>query len=237
MSEQRSNPESVSETGLEPGPKAGSGPAPAEGAAEPQVAVVERRLAYRGFFDFEVLQLRHRRFDGALSPVLTRELLHIPNAAAVLPYDPRAERVVLIEQFRAGAMAHGEGPWLLESVAGLMEEGEAAEATVRREIVEEAGLRAGRMERAGVYIASPGAVTERTTVFIGEVDIADAGGVHGLAAESEDIKSHVLSLDEAFRWLEEGRIVAANAVVALRWLQVHGAALRQRWLAAPAPNA
>lgn len=195
--------------------------------------VVERELVHRGFFDFEVLKLRYRLFDGSLGPVVNRELLHIPNAAAVLPYDPRAGRVVLIEQFRAGSMRHAEGPWLLESVAGLMEEGENPEATVRREIVEEAGLEAGRLELAGVYIASPGAVTERTTVFIGEVDIAKAGGVHGLETETEDIKSHVLELETAFEWLEAGRIVAANAVTALRFLQVHGAALRTRWLAGP----
>jgi len=195
--------------------------------------IVERRLAHRGFFDFELLRLQYRLFDGAMSPVVNRELLHIPNAAAVLPYDPHADQVVLIEQFRAGSMRHLEGPWLLESVAGLMEPGEAPETTVRREIVEEAGLEVKRLEPAGVYIASPGAVTERTTVFIGEVDIGEAGGVHGLASEAEDIKSHIVDRETAFAWLEDGRIVAANLVTALRFLQVHGAALRQRWLAGP----
>lgn len=193
--------------------------------------VVERRLVHRGFFDFEVLKLRYRLFNGALGPVVNRELLHIPNAAAVLPYDPRADKVVLVEQFRAGSMRHPEGPWLLESVAGLIEPGEDPETTVRREIVEEAGLEAGRLEPAGVYVASPGAVTERTTVFIGEVDISRAGGVHGLDSESEDIKSHILDLETAYGWLEAGRIVAANAVCPLRFMQVHGAALRARWLA------
>ncbi len=206
-------------------------------AADPDVQLVERRLVYSGFFDFEVLALRHRRHDGGMSGVVTREVLHIPNAAAVLPYDPRRDRVVLIEQFRAGTMGHAEGPWLLETVAGLMEPGEAPETTARREIVEEAGLEALRLERVGLYIASPGAVTEHTTVFVAEVDSRTAGGVHGLASETEDIKSHVVDLSEALDWLESGRIVAANAVVALRWMQVHGAALRQRWLAAAAASA
>jgi ADP-ribose pyrophosphatase len=201
------------------------------------VGVVERRLVYRGFFDFEVLKLQHRRFDGAMSDVVTREILHIPNAAAVLPYDPVTDELVLIEQFRTGALHHGEGPWLLETVAGLLEPGEDPVAAARREIVEEAGLEAGRLEPIGVYIASPGAVTERTTVFIAEVDSTKAGGVHGLAAETEDIMSHVVACRTAFAWLEDGRIVAANAVIALRWLQVHGPALRRRWLAGPAADA
>jgi ADP-ribose pyrophosphatase len=196
------------------------------------VRIVERRLEYRGFFDFEVLKLRHRRFDGSLSGVVTREVLHIPQAAAVLPYDPVRDAVVLIEQLRAGSLGHDEGPWLLESVAGLLEPGESPEATARREIVEEAGVEALRLEQIAVYIASPGAVTERSTVFIAQIDSREAGGVHGVAGETEDIRSHVLPRETAFAWLEEGRIVAANAVIPLRWLQVHGAALRRRWLAA-----
>ena len=210
----------------------------ADDALDPAVVrVVERRLAYRGFFDFEVVKLQHRRFDGRMTDVVSREILHIPNAAAVLPYDPITDRLVLIEQFRAGTLHQGEGPWLLETVAGLLEPGEDPAAAARREIVEEAGVKAGRLETIGVYIASPGAVTERTMVFIAEIDSSKAGGVHGLAAETEDIKSHVIERTTALAWLEQGRIVAANAVVALRWLQVHGPALRRRWLAAPAAGA
>jgi ADP-ribose pyrophosphatase len=201
------------------------------------VRILERRLAYGGFFDLEVLRLQHRRFDGSMSGVVSREVLHIPNASAALPYDPVADRVVLIEQFRAGTLGHPEGPWLLETVAGLMEPGEDAATTARREILEEAGLKARRLERIGAYIASPGAVTEHTTVFIADVDSRSAGGVHGLDSETEDIKSHIIERAAAIDWLENGRIVAANAVFALRWLQVHGAALRARWLAAPIQRA
>jgi ADP-ribose pyrophosphatase len=215
----------------------GTGARPDDHLDDDAVQIVERRLVYKGFFGFEILQLRHRRFDGMMSEVVTREVLHIPGAAAVLPYDPVADRVVLIEQLRAGALAHREGPWLLETVAGLLEPGENPAHAARREIVEEAAVEAKRLEQIGVYIASPGAVTERTTVFIAEIDSSAAGGVHGLATESEDIKSHVLQRETAFAWLEDGRIVAANAVVALRWLQVHGEALRRRWLAAPAADA
>jgi len=201
------------------------------------VRIVERRLVYRGFFDFEVIKLRHRRFDGTMSDVVTREVLHIPEAAAVLPYDPLRDELVLIEQLRAGSLQHDEGPLLLETVAGLREPGETPDATVLREIVEEAGVEALRLEQIGVYIASPGAVTERSTVFIAQIDSRKAGGVHGVQGETEDIRSHVISRETAFAWLEEGRVVAANAVVALRWLQVHGAALRRRWLADPPEGA
>lgn len=204
---------------------------PAAADASEAVEIVERKLAYRGFFDFEVLKLRHRRFDGAMSGIVSREVLNVPEAAAVLPYDPVSDKVVLIEQLRTGSLRHPEGPWLLESVAGLLEPGETPEATARREIVEEAGVEAMRIEQIGVYIASPGAVTERSTMFVAQIDSRKAGGVHGVEGETEDIQSHVIARETAFAWLEEGRIVAANAVIPLRWLQVHGPALRRRWLA------
>lgn len=219
-------------SGPERGAAAPDFPGEANSGDEAAVHIVERNLVYRGFFDFEVLKLRHRRFDGAMSGVVTREVLHVPGAAAVLPYDPVSDQVVLIEQMRSGTLELAEGPWLLESVAGLLEPGEAPEATARREIVEEAGVEALRLEQIGVYIASPGAVTERSTVFIAQIDSRNAGGVHGVQSETEDIRSHVIARETAFAWLEEGRIVAANAVIPLRWLQVHGAALRRRWLAA-----
>ncbi|MCB1833112.1 MAG: hypothetical protein KDH19_06700, partial [Geminicoccaceae bacterium] len=77
---------------------------------EHDVRILERREAHRGFFLFEELTLEHRRFDGSWSGPLSREVLHIPRAVCVLPYDPLDNRVVLIEQFRAGAIDHENGP-------------------------------------------------------------------------------------------------------------------------------
>ncbi len=215
------------------------GPAADEtpGETTPEVRIVQSRDAYRGFFRFEVVDLVHRRFDGAMSPTIRREILHIPQAAVVLPYDPVTDSVVLIEQFRAGCMRHPTGAWLLEVVAGLVGPGESAAETALRELVEEAGLEARRLEQIATYVASPGAVTERSSVFIAEVDAGRAGGVHGVPDEAEDIKSHVVPLPTALDWVESGRILAVNAVIPLRWLQVHHADVRRRWLAEPAKNA
>jgi len=196
------------------------------------VEIVRRETVYRGFFDLDVLQLRHRRFDGGMSAPLRRELFKIDDAVCVLPYDPERDAVVLIEQFRVGALDHPRGPWLLECVAGLMDEGETAEGTARREIVEETGLRPRRIEKIGTYAATPGAVTEHVTCFVAQVDAREAGGVHGLASEHEDIKTHLVDAGEAFGWIDEGRITAVNALVPLRWLQVHRHDLRRRWQSA-----
>ena len=193
------------------------------------VEIIERRSAYRGFFGLDVMRLRHRRFDGRWSRELVRELFDIREAVCVLPYDPTTDRVVLIEQFRVGALNHETGPWLLECVAGLRDPGEAPIETAKREVVEETGLEPGRIEAIGTYVASPGAVSERATMYVAEVDSTGAGGVHGLDHEGEDIRTHVVDADEAFRLIDEGRIVAANALLPLRWLEGRRDGLRERW--------
>ena len=84
-------------------------------------SVVSNKLLYGGFFKLYRFELRHDLFDGGESPVLTRELLDRHHAAAVLPYDPVRDELVLIEQFRIGAGEDASGPWLIEIIAGLRE--------------------------------------------------------------------------------------------------------------------
>jgi ADP-ribose pyrophosphatase len=103
------------------------------------VEVLSRETAYRGFFSLEKLTLRHGLFGGGMSPPITRELIEKGDVSAVLLYDPALDRVVLIEQFRVGALRDPDGPWMMEVVAGLIEAGESAEDVARREAMEEAG--------------------------------------------------------------------------------------------------
>ena len=77
------------------------------------VEVLKRREAYRGFFLLDVLTLRHRLFEGGWSREVERELFVRPAAVAVLPYDPERGRVVLVEQFRVGALDEDQSPWLM----------------------------------------------------------------------------------------------------------------------------
>ena len=72
----------------------------------------------------ETLQLKHRLFDGEWSEVLQRELLVKDEAVGILLFDPARDEVVLVRQFRTGAMNEESAPWLLELVAGMVGEGE-----------------------------------------------------------------------------------------------------------------
>ncbi|MFP5344558.1 MAG: ADP-ribose diphosphatase [Gammaproteobacteria bacterium] len=192
--------------------------------------IIGREVCYQGFFRLERYRLRHGLFSGGVSRVLTRELFERGHAAAVLPYDPERDAVVLIEQFRIGALEDAHGPWLLEIVAGVMEQGESAEDLARREAVEEAGCTIQGLLPVCDFLVSPGGTSERISLFCGRVDSRQASGVHGVHEEGEDIMAHVVPFAEAMRWLEQGRIRSASPIIALQWLALHRDELRQRWM-------
>lgn len=194
-----------------------------------RLEIVEHELCYEGFFRLERFRLRHSLFAGGLSPVLTRELLERGRAAAMLPYDPDRDQVVLIEQFRIGALEAPEGPWLMEIVAGMIEEGEAAADVVRREAMEEAGCVVEALEPICDFFVSPGGTSERIALFCGKVDASTADGIHGIAEEGEDIKVHVMSFEAAWQLLKDGAIDSATPIIALQWLMLNRETLRARW--------
>lgn len=193
------------------------------------VKLLNQRDLYKGFFHMTEYRFKHRLFEGGWSEEVKREVFERGNAGVLLAYDPKRDEVVLIEQIRIPAYETSETPWLLEVVAGMVEEGESPEDVVRREAQEEAGVVVGRCEPIVSYLSSPGGTSERMHVYVGEVDATTAKGIHGLACENEDIRVHVVSREQAYRWVEEGVIDNAASVIALQWLQLHHIALRERW--------
>ncbi|MBA4503419.1 NUDIX domain-containing protein [Marinobacterium marinum] len=177
---------------------------------------------YNGFFRLHRLTLSHPLFEGGRVSI-QREMLDRGNAVCVLLYDPAADAVVLVEQFRAGAVGKVDSPWLLELVAGMVEPGESAEAVARRESLEEADMELGRIFPITGYFPSPGGCDEWIDLVCALVDSGTADGVHGLESEGEDIKVHVLSRAAAFALVCNGQVNNAAAIIALQWLELnHG---------------
>lgn len=176
---------------------------------------------YAGYFAVQVHHLRHRRFDGSLSPTLTREIFVVGDAVTVLPYDPLRDRVLLIEQVRMGPFGRGDPlPWQLEAIAGRIDPGETPEDAARREAVEEAGLVLGQMEKVAEYYPSPGAVAEYLYSYVALCDLPDGvAGVFGAAEEAEDIKGHLLSFDRLVELMASGEIGNAPLLLTALWLQ------------------
>jgi ADP-ribose pyrophosphatase len=196
---------------------------------EARVEILDRTICYQGFFRIDRYRLRHRLFSGEWGPELVREVFERGHAAAVLPYDPQRDEVVLIEQFRVGALGGSDDPWLVEIVAGMIEPDETPEAVVRREAIEESGCHIAELVPICDYFVSPGGTTERLALFCGRVNASEAGGTHGLAEEHEDIRVVVMAAAEAFEQISSGGIKAAAPIIALQWLQLNREALRRRW--------
>ena len=115
------------------------------------VVVTAQHQPYANFFAVEEYDVSWRRFDGSQSATVNRAAFISGDAVTVLPYDPLRDRVLLIEQFRAGPYARGDDqPWLLEVIAGRIDPGETPEEAARREAVEEAGLTLGPIDRKSV---------------------------------------------------------------------------------------
>jgi ADP-ribose pyrophosphatase len=194
------------------------------------VEIFETETVWKGYFRMDRLRLRHRLFAGGWGPAISREVFERGHAAALLPYDPVRDEVVLIEQFRVGALAAGAEPWLVEIVAGIIENGEGAEDVVRREVVEEAGCEVGELLPMMDVFTTPGASSERIAIFLGRVDTQGIGGIHGLADEDEDIRVFTEPLDTAMARLAVGGIANLIAVAALQWLALNREEVRRRWL-------
>lgn len=194
-----------------------------------RLKIVETTTPHKGYFEVDRHRLRHQKFDGGWTPELSREVFERGHAVCLLPYDPSRDEVVLIEQFRVGAYAAGLNPWLLEVVAGIIEPGEKPEDVARREAQEEAGLTIGQLIEIGDILASPGGSSETIRLYCGQAQTVNAGGLHGLDEEGEDIKVHVLGREAALEKLASGAITSAPTVIALQWLALNHQRLPQLW--------
>lgn len=192
---------------------------------------------WRGYFRVDRYKVSHRLFAGGWGEPVVREVFERGHAAALLPYDPVQDTVVLIEQFRIGALAAGADPWLIEIVAGIIEIGETAEDVVRREIVEEAGCKVDRIVPMMDAFTTPGGSSERIALFCGRVNSTGVGGVHGLADEGEDIRVFAEPLDAAMARIDSGEITNLIAIAALQWLALNRQKLRRDWLDNGPPRA
>ena len=186
------------------------------------VKILNKETVYNGFFRMEKQCLQHTLFAGGWSDEITRELFVRGNCVAVVLYDVKRDEVVLIEQFRVGAIENPiNTPWLIEVVAGVIEDGETAEDVARRESLEEAGCEILDLIRINSFYLSPGGASEQITLFCGLVDSEHVGGIHGLAEEHEDILVRTVPFAEAYQMVVRNEIDSAIPVIALQWLALN----------------
>ena len=186
------------------------------------------RTVYNGFFSVKEYDLSFTKFDGSKSEIVTRSALISFDAVIVLPYDPVHDRVLLVEQFRAGPFARQEeNPWCLEPIAGLIDQGETPEEAGLREAHEEAGLTLSRLELVACSYPSPGISNEFFHQYIGITSLPETTSlVSGLVSEAEDIRSHIFCFSDFLKMIEAGQITVGPAILLGLWLAQHRDKLR-----------
>jgi ADP-ribose pyrophosphatase len=187
------------------------------------VEVLEKTRKYQGFFALDEYKIRHKLYRGGYSETLTREVFERGDAVAILPYDSATNSVVLIEQFRPGALRSEYGPWQLELIAGMFGVNEQPVEVAIREAKEEANLAisANNVTKVMNYLSSSGGMSECIHLYCANVDSSNLSGVYGLDEEGEDILVHVVALKQALSLLESGKITNAATIIALQWLQLN----------------
>ncbi len=193
------------------------------------VRVLEDQTVWSGHYTMRRLTLQHRRFAGGWSAPVVREIFDRGDAVGVLPYDPITDSLIMIEQFRPGAMRGDDSPWMLELIAGVVEAEEGDEEVVYREAMEEAACELSELLPIATVFPSAGACTEQVRLFCGRVNKAAIGELHGLQEEGEDILVHSIPRTDAMQMLADNRILNGHTLIALQWLHIHIAALRERW--------
>lgn len=194
-----------------------------------QFEIVGKDVLYDGFYQMEKYYLKHTLYAGGWSEEISRELFRRTNCVAVLLYDPDTDKVVLIEQFRmgAGVAEHNERAWLVEIVAGAIDEGETAEQVAHRESKEEAGCDILELQLINRFYTTPGGSSEKISLFYGRVDSSQIGGIHGLDHEGEDILVYAVPFEEAYQMIKDGRIESGIPMIAIQWLALNRDGLRK----------
>jgi len=180
-----------------------------------QFKLLNKKSLYQGFFELDAYDVEHECFAGD-SQNIRREHLERGDAIAILLYDPQCDEVLLIEQFRIGPAVREDKAWLIEVVAGMVDEGESPEVAACREAIEEAGYEPFKIESLGQYYSTPGGSSERIDLYLGLVDKSKPSGEGGgMKHEHEDIRPFWIGRAQAMQWLDNGKINSGAPMLAL----------------------
>ncbi|SER04485.1 nudix-type nucleoside diphosphatase, YffH/AdpP family [Faunimonas pinastri] len=175
--------------------------------------IVSRELIFKGWNTVEKVVFETTDAHGERRTT-DREVVDHGHAAVVLTIDPDRDVAFLVRQWRSGLMSVGDGPFLLEACAGIIDPGEGAEECARREAEEEVGFRLRELKAHGSVVPSAGTLTERMYLYIAEVSSTDrVGKGGGVEDEGEDIEIVEIPIPELFRMARAGAIEDAKTLI------------------------
>ncbi len=167
----------------------------------------ERVLESRRLYEGRVVNLRVDTVELSGGRKATREVVEHGEVVAIVPLLENSD-VLLVRQYRLPATQV-----LLEVPAGGVDEGESPEEAAQRELAEECGRHAGRLERLGGFYVSPGFCTEFVHLFLAR----ELEAVIASPDPDEEIEVVRLSLAEALRLVTAGEIRDGKSIIGLMW--------------------
>jgi len=161
-----------------------------------------------------------RRGDGTWHSA-AREVYDRGDGCTILLYDLARRTVILTRQLRIPLYMHGYRDLFIETAAGLLDEADPL-ARIISEAEEETGYTPRNARKVMECYTSPGAVTEKIHLFVGEYDASTKSGKGGgLADEGEDIEVLEMPFDKAVAMIGDGRIQDAKTILLLQYAQLH----------------
>ncbi|RLA08335.1 MAG: ADP-ribose diphosphatase [Gammaproteobacteria bacterium] len=186
--------------------------------------IIQDEVVFNGYFAVNKLHLKIDLYNGEQSDIFTREVFKRGHAVALLPFDIKNNLILMVEQFRIGAIGHMDNPWLIEPIAGIIEKNETSQEVVQREAYEEAGLKIRKDDLIFItkYLVSPGGSTESMMLYAIEMDLSNIKpAIFGLKHENEDIKIKIMDIGDAINDITNNKINNAMAMISLLWLAKH----------------
>lgn len=184
-----------------------------------KVEILEESREYDGFFKIDKAVLKYEKFDGEMSEKTTRFNFNRGDSVAVMLYDEEKNSVILVKQLRYPAYVNNGPGWILEAVAGAIDERRDVVSVARAELLEEAGYEVDDLKFISSFYVSPGGTSERIHLYLGTVH-RKIGTGGGLADEHEDIKVVEIPLEQEVKMMETGGICDAKTIIALQWLML-----------------
>ena len=179
--------------------------------------ILNKQNLYSGFFSLNKYEFIHQKHNGDWTDKIQREVFSGAHVSTLLPYDPIRNEIILIQQFRAGVLSRYDDDYLYEIVAGIIDEGENAEDTAKRECLEETGCEVKMIIPIQGYFPAPGSSESYYHLFLGKVDGFDGEKIMGLESENENILVKSFKVGHVREMLKNNQIKNGLTLIALQW--------------------
>ncbi|MCY4043497.1 MAG: hypothetical protein OXE99_00295 [Cellvibrionales bacterium] len=196
------------------------------------IVVRARQTKHKGErLNLETLVFKYNRFDKKQSRLLPVDVAVMNQGVAVLLYDPKLQKIALLEKVQSGIVYHPETPWALTLMTSRMtQEDHSGEDAAYRVVESHAGTNIAKMIYVQDVFPAPSMSSELMSLFVVLVDLeGEESEFIRKTSNNDNVKSHLFTIDEAKGLLESRKIKDAITLVGVQWLLLHQAQIDSDW--------